>query len=76
MAQLVMHLIKNDFEPAGVEEGQGVKVFRFLRTKMTSAAEIPLPADFSPQRVRLKNAADISTYPPLEIVAYFKNHPG
>ena len=75
MAQLVMFLVQKDFEPSGSEQQQGFKIFRFSRIRMTSAAEVPFPPDFSPQRVRLKDASEISMRSPSEIVAHFKQHP-
>jgi hypothetical protein len=75
MAFLVMHLLRYDLEPTDSEHLDGFTVFRFSRIRMTSAADVPFPDDFKPQRVRLKNAGALSAKPPAEIVAHFKQHP-
>ncbi len=54
MAFLVMHLLRYDLEPTDSEHLDGFTVFRFSRIRMTSAADVPFPDDFKPQRVRLK----------------------
>ena len=75
MAGIVALLVERDFEPTGTDKQQGFTTFKFSRMRMSSGADVPFPADFTPRRIRLPNARELAEQLPVEIVKYFEAHP-